>query len=564
MQQSPTTDEIAYLPAGLSHWQYGHFELAAVNPPLTRLVAAIPVLFAGPKTDWTHYEKRHEPGVAHAVGEDFIRANGSRSPWLFTIARWACMPFSLLGLWTCYRWARELYGTSAGLLAGVLWCFCPNILAHGPLITPDVGGAAFGVCAAYTFWRWTRLMNWPRALLAGLALGFAQLARTTLIILIPLWLLVALIRVATNNQRHDTRACKLAAFQLFAIYAIALFVVNDGYLFVGTGRRLGDFRFVSLALGGPAAKETGTGNRFIRSPFQDVPLPLPADYVLGFDSQKRQFEEPWSSRSYLRGHWRNGGWWYYYLYGFLVKVPIGTLALLLMAVVARIVDRGRGHDWQSELCVLLPPLIILALVSSQTGFNRHFRYVLAVFPFLFVWMAQIAAVQGTLGRWLRPLAVTACAGSVMSSLWAYPHALSYFNECVGGPLHGHAHLLNSNISWGQDLLYLKRWLTAHPSARPFHLAFAGDFPLEAIGLAFPFPPPAAEKENTIGGSRKARGPDTGWYAISVDYLRGDTYPKAAHCEYFLRFKPVAMAGYSVYIYHLQDEDGGNTTRAPDN
>jgi hypothetical protein len=46
---SPTTDEIAYLPAGISHWQFGRFELYRANPPLVRMVAALPVLPRGTK-----------------------------------------------------------------------------------------------------------------------------------------------------------------------------------------------------------------------------------------------------------------------------------------------------------------------------------------------------------------------------------------------------------------------------------------------------------------------------------------------------------------------------------
>jgi hypothetical protein len=40
-----------------------------------------------------------------------------------------------------------------------------------------------------------------------------------------------------------------------------------------------------------------------------------------------------------------------------------------------------------------------------------------------------------------------------SSLWIYPHSLSYFNESIGGPLNGPKHLLGSNVDWGQDMQY---------------------------------------------------------------------------------------------------------------
>ncbi len=43
-----------------------------------------------------------------------------------------------------------------------------------------------------------------------------------------------------------------------------------------------------------------------------------------------------------------------------------------------------------------------------------------------------------------------------------------------------------------------------------------------------------------------QGPLPGWYAISVNHLHGRT----KEYEYFLEFEPAAMAGYSIYIYHL--------------
>lgn len=154
-RHSPSIDEVAHLPSGLSHWELGRFDLYRVNPPLVRLLAALPVLGTEAKTDWRRFSddyKRSRPEFA--IGRDFIAANGSRSFWYFTIARWACIPLSFLGAYICFRWARELYGCLAGYLALALWCFCPNILGHAQMITPDAGAAALGVAACYLFWHW--------------------------------------------------------------------------------------------------------------------------------------------------------------------------------------------------------------------------------------------------------------------------------------------------------------------------------------------------------------------------------------------------------------------------
>ena len=144
---SPTLNEPGHLVAGISYWQFGRFDVYKVNPPLSRLVAALPVLSAGCKTDWTQYYDGPGARPEMSLGEAFVHANGERSIWLFTIARWACIPFSLIGGYVVFRWSRELYGAAAGILSLALWCFCPNILAHGSLITPDMSATAIGVAA---------------------------------------------------------------------------------------------------------------------------------------------------------------------------------------------------------------------------------------------------------------------------------------------------------------------------------------------------------------------------------------------------------------------------------
>src|SRR6187401_2420887 len=64
-------------------------------------------------------------------------------------------------------------------------------------------------------------------------------------------------------------------------------------------------------------------------------------------------------------------------------------------------------------------------------------------------------------RWVQSVIVCAALGAtIVSSLRVYPHELAYFNAFAGGPESGHLHLLHSNLDWGQDLLYLDRWLKA--------------------------------------------------------------------------------------------------------
>ncbi|MGC1272603.1 MAG: hypothetical protein WBC44_02760 [Planctomycetaceae bacterium] len=114
-RHSPTLNEPGHLVAGLAMWEFGRFEVYRVNPPLTRLIAALPVLAAGYEMDWRRFYEGSGARPEFALGADFIKANGERAIWLFTIARWACIPISLLGGTFCFLWGRELYGTLADM-----------------------------------------------------------------------------------------------------------------------------------------------------------------------------------------------------------------------------------------------------------------------------------------------------------------------------------------------------------------------------------------------------------------------------------------------------------------
>jgi len=52
-------------------------------------------------------------------------------------------------------------------------------------------------------------------------------------------------------------------------------------------------------------------------------------------------------------------------------------------------------------------------------------------------------------------------------------------------------------------------------------------------------------------------PRAGWYALSVTEIHG----RDRAYEYFLRFKPVAMAGYSIYVYRITPDDARQTLRS---
>ena len=52
-QKTPTVDEVAHLPAGISYLQKGTFELYHHNPPLVKMLAGAAALTANPTVDYS-------------------------------------------------------------------------------------------------------------------------------------------------------------------------------------------------------------------------------------------------------------------------------------------------------------------------------------------------------------------------------------------------------------------------------------------------------------------------------------------------------------------------------
>jgi hypothetical protein len=218
---------------------------------------------------------------------------------------------------------------------------------------------------------------------------------------------------------------------------------------------------------------------------------------------------------------------------------------------------GYAAGWRDEVTLLAPALAVFLLVSAHTGFSHHFRYVLPWLPFVFIWISKVARAFALGNRAAAVVGGAALVWSVGSSLWVYPHSMSYFNELTGGPLGGHYHLLDSNIDWGQDLFYLKAWQDHHPEARPLHVTCHGRLNPKLFGIEGPEVPQGMG--NRLPPSRDElyrMGPQPGWHAISMHCLQGQGHGYL----YLLRLRPVAMAGYSIYIYHITLEEANRARR----
>jgi 4-amino-4-deoxy-L-arabinose transferase-like glycosyltransferase len=557
---SPTVDEAAHLASGIAHIEHGRFELYAVNPPLVHMWCAFPVTLTNVVTEWPEYAYDVASREEFHVGKTFVRVNGPAATWLHTIGRMALLPVALIALSVLIRWCEDLSPLGLGSATGALFVLSPQMLAYSATVTPDFAAAVAGFVAVCFFRQWILDPSWKRTCILGIFTGLAMLTKFTWWLVLPTAAFVFVI-VCRSNCSHWYRSVVRDCVQLSLAAVVAVVVVNSCYGFDRSFSRLADIPLISNAFRGECGAEAA--NQFVGTCLENVPVPLPVCCVLGIDAQKRDFESGF--RSYLIGEWKHGGWWYYYLVGFLVKEPIGFQILLYVSVLHgvwcwKMWTRESIREWSF---ILIPPLLIFGLVSSQTGFSHHMRYVLPAYPFLFI----IAARTFTLGPWFRRLTYVCLTWQAVAVLWFAPHWMSYFNEVAGGPENGHDWLVDSNIDWGQDLQGLKWWQDDHPDIE-LHAALFSGFDPKDIGLKYHLPAPFVAGEPDVVGSSGSRGPQAGWHAVSVNMLKGMhfsipdgkggwVFPPEHFTYFFDYFEPVEMIGYSIYIYHITENQAAD-------
>jgi len=434
--------------------------------------------------------------------------------------RYVTVLFSLLLAACVLRWARELYGPTAGLLALTLYSFDPNLLAHSQLITTDIFAAGMITFSLYTFWRVLELGGWRRVALSALVLGLAQLAKYTAVFLFPLFAVIALGRCGQDlwslvrERRFNDLARRLRRFSglTLVFLLVSLVVINAGFLFKGTFTSLTEYRFRSDLYRSVQSRLAWVGA---------LPVPVPYPYLEGLDwVVHRERTGEGYGNLYLLGETRAGGRGFtgYYFYACLFKLPLATQLLLLMAAGAYLVRFRRFQFWRNEWVLIGPILAFTVYFNFFFRAQIGIRFFLVAFPLLFVFCGSLVEDLSQLPRAAKAAIVGLLAFLALSVLSYYPHFLSYFNELVWDRKQAYRVLADSNIDWGQNRWYLGQYRRAHP---------------EVI----------VEPE----------GPTDGTIVVNVNSLTGVVDPERLR---WLRenFRPVGHIAYSYVIFRVSPAD----------
>ncbi len=558
---SITFDEGPHLAIGYTTLRTGDFRLQPVHihPPLANIFAGAPLLL------------QHDiPDPRNVAGWDInsLSAVTDAVVWQYPhprrIATAGRVPILLLGILLgaiISRWAKDLGGKKASVLALALYAFDPNFIAHGSLITTDMAAALLIVATLYVVNSKWQMANGEekqefsvkrsrkqrlRLMCVGVLLGLAQLAKVSTLMLIPVIGLILLVDAMhinhqTSNVKHLNNASRIThhalriTHYLLPKYAI-LFFTAAFVLWAGYG-----FQITSVP-GWPFDIPAGTHIRIFQSLYTHYDIGHPT-FALGKVSEH--------------------GWWWYFPLAFALKTPLPILILTVWAI-----SRFTFHvskkkpTTQTIVSQFLSPQTlslwlfpsVYALSSLFSTVNIGYRHLLPILPFLYIGIGQMGngesrnlslfflGGQASLAR--RATFYILLLWLAVGTLATLPYPLTFFNALAGGAQNGYRYLVDSNLDWGQNLWDLQAWMETHNETHVYYAHYSPARP-QVYGIRADFLPPDPRAVNFAPWH-----PEQGLYAIGATVLQGPYAPDLNTYAWFRNRKPDAQLGHALFIYHV--------------
>jgi hypothetical protein len=551
---SITFDEGPHLAIGYATLRTGDFRLQPVHihPPLANVLAAAPLLLQSDLPD-----PRTVDGWEIASLSAITDAVVWRYPEPARIATAGRVPILLLGVLLgalIYRWAKDLGGWRAGLVALALYAFDPNCIAHGALITTDMAAVFFIVATLYVAScelrvvnhesritncasRVTGLRSVARLVAIGILLGLAQLAKVSTLMLVPVVGLLLLVQVLQQSQRITNHVSRITNYASRITHHV--------------------LRAWAIVFG-VAALVVWAGYGFEISAVPGIPFPLPAGtHVRIFQSLQEHYDL--GHPTFLMGRVSDHGWWWYFPVAFVLKTPLPMLILAVWAVWSKVKSHTECHSWIRTFSLFLFPLLYAAS-SLFSSVNIGYRHLLPLLPFLYVGIGMQIGSREPESRITHhvsrntqpPLLLTSyfllLAWLIIGTVSLTPNFLTFFNVIAGGARGGYRYLVDSNLDWGQNLWDLHAWMDEHCEDRVYYAHYS-PARLDVYGIDTTYLPPDPRADDFAPWN-----PVPGLYAIGATVLQGPYAPDVNTYAWFRAREPLTRLGNALWLYRVPSRE----------
>ena len=549
-QDSLTMDEQSHIAAGYSYLTQQDFRINPEHPPLIKDFSAIPLLFLNlnfPVNDSAWTEGVNNQWI---LGNKFVFNSGNNAD---QIIFWARLPmlFLLIFLgWFIFWWTKKEFGKEIALMTLFLFSFSPNIIAHGRLVTTDIGAILGLVLSTYFWLKFLRDPSKKNIIYTGLIFGFSMLLKFSLALLIPFFGIITLVYVLIkkgNLIQYIGKSILIGLIGLiFVIWPIYQVHVTN---YPAERQAIDTADMLQPTMMNPL--------REFLIFIADIPIIRSVGlYFTGLlmATQRTAF----GNTTYFLGKMANWSYRSYFPIVYLLKVPIAfhilTFTTFLIWIFKKskkiqltIKEKIESHFTEFSMLIFL---LIYWLTSVFGNLNLGIRHLLPVFPFTYILVSLclvnfIKTIKKPTCKKASIFFVSLCLGwYAISSLVNYPYYISYFNEIVGTD-NGYKYVVDSNYDWGQDFKRLVKWVEEN-NIEEIKIDYFG----------------GADVNYYLGDKAiwfdSSSGIQKGYVAVSTTYLQsgiGEPLPGFNYDDGFYRwledYEPIARAGKSILIYYIE-------------
>ncbi|HTZ46722.1 MAG TPA: glycosyltransferase family 39 protein [Verrucomicrobiae bacterium] len=540
-RESIALDEVAHLGAGVSYLQKLDLRMNQEHPPLSKVLAAIPLVLRGVRADYSDVSWSFSHSVFNAYLGQWVWGHFVALRWNdpYSTVFWARVPMLLLtlALGACiYLFAAKLGSPWGGVLCVAAYVSTPAFLVFGPLVLSDVPVTFFVLLTMWAFAALWRNPSRRNMVWFGLAFGAALLTKFSAGILLFAALAFRLsLRWAPTSElpadaterkhwrkvraRYFWKGVFVAALTVYAVYLV-------------------------LSLGQPSEPLAVLGHNFAALALRRILFPAFL-FLRGVGFFMLTSRRP----TFLFGHVYTHGVWFFFPVAFALKSTLAFLVMLLLtlcvAMIARRKDGSFGwvakemqFYWRAVWTFLLT-FFIFCIISPMTISIRHFTIPVMLVILL---MAPVPRALDHLreSRWqpdrfVMAAYVVLALVSLATMVRTYPYYMPFLNSLsFGRP--GYALITDSNLDWDQALPDVQQFVQQHRISR-------------VLVDEYGFIDTTVYVPNSVFWNCQTPAPsDAGqWAVVSADLIE-DSH----NCVWLLQFPHTAIAGGSMYALQLPD------------
>jgi hypothetical protein len=510
------------------------------HPPLAKVLAALPLVIRGVHADYSQVSWSFSgSGMFKQFLGEWIFGHWLIARWNDPIATvfWARQPMLFLTLVlgiVLFLYGSRLGDPWGGLLSLCVYATMPVMLAFGPLVLTDIAITLFVVLTLWAFANMWRSPSRGTVLLFGVAFGGALLSKFSaglLFFCFPAFILSLRWRPAPGQpvDKAELRAWRRLRWRNLAKGILCAALVVYAVYFVLSWNE--------------STESLGFLGHNIAALFLRRALMPPWIYLRGLAIFAFTTKPP----AFILGHSYPHGVWFFFPLLFLLKSPLASLLLLVLALVVGLVAKfrpaclaaipeGMELHWRAVWVFLI--VFTGACILSRFQFSiRHFSVsiallilLLAPLPRTLHQLRSSGLPAARAGLWLT---IALALASIATAARAYPYYLPFLNSLSSGRP-SYDLVADSNLDWNQGLLEVEGFVRRRGLTHAL---------VDSFGFS---DPTVYVPEAKLWNCQKAVPGDGGqWAFVSANLIQ-----ESHNCLWMLPLPHEALAGGSMYAFQL--------------